>query len=162
MSRHKNPRRPCPDALPQEDILTCEVSEDSPTQSEPYVGVKGKPTTSVPSGIAETHHPMADDARATTASSGSGGKNVDWEKPQPSTPWVATPTTSLDKGKQTAAPGLSDPWVNRPPTSVVNLDSSRVTANDLKVLVETINQKWDGLAIRLARMEWHQHAAEQA
>ena len=75
---------------PQEDMLTCEVSEDSPTQRKPYVRVKGKATTSIPSGIAETHHPMTDDAEATTASSGSGGKNVGWEKPQSSMPWVAT------------------------------------------------------------------------
>jgi len=40
-----------------------------------------------------------------------------------------------------AAPGPSAPRVNRPPTSAVNLDSSLVTANDLMVLVETINQK---------------------
>jgi len=148
--------------LPQEDTLTREVSEDSPTQREPYVRVEGEATTSVPSVIAETHHPMMDDAGATTASSGSGGKNVGWEKPQLSTPWVETPTTSPDKGKQMAAPGPSAPWASRPPMSAINLDSSPVTVKDLTVLVETINQKWDGLATRLARMERHQHAAEQA
>ena len=105
---------------------------------------------------------MTDDAGATTASRSSGGKNVDWEKSQPSTSQVATLMTSFDKGKQMAAPGPSAPQVSRPPTSAVNLDSSPVTANDLTVLVETINQKWDGLAIRLVRMEQHQHAAEQA
>jgi len=150
MSRHKNPRRLRPDVLPHEDPLTREVSEDSPTQHEPYVRVESEATTSVPSGIAEMHHPMTDDAGATTASSGSGGKNVGWEKPQSSMPRVESPMTSPNKGKQPAAPGPSDPRVNRPPTLVVNLDSSLVTANDLKVLVETINPKmgWPGNSTR--------------
>jgi len=41
-------------------------------------------------GITETHHPATDYARATTALSGSGGKNVDWEKSQLSMSQVAT------------------------------------------------------------------------
>ena len=116
-----------------------------PTWSKLYVHIEGEPAESIPMGIAETHHPATDDARATTASSSSGGKSVDWEKSQPSRSWVANPMAGLDKGKHAAAQGLSLPRVSRPPVSAVNLDNSPVTVRDLKVLIETINQKWGGL-----------------
>jgi len=116
---------------------------------------------SVPSGIAETHHPMTDDAGATTALSSSGGKNVGWEKPQSSMPQVETRQPALTRESKWQPQGRLihgsiDPHVGCKP------GQQSSNSNDLTVLVETINQKWDGLAIRLARMEQHQHATEQA
>jgi len=94
---HKNMRWPRPDTLPPEDTLTCEVSEASPTQSKLYACIEGETTESVPMGITEMHHPAMDDARATTTSSGSGGKNVDWEKSQSSTSQVAIQQPALTR-----------------------------------------------------------------